>query len=331
MRNILLLLLIIQSLTAWSQNHKRISFKPEQYYSFFSASTKPVLNITPGDTITTSTVDCDGFDKFGIKRSIGEAENPLTGPFYIEGAEEGDILQINFLDIQFNRNTALSLPFFHERSMPQSIIEPLKNNSNKPIVWDLDFKNNKAKLHVPLEHLKKYEVAIHPFFGCVGLAAKGKEIGTGDSGPFGGNLDFSRITKSSKVSLPVYNKGALLYIGDGHAAQGDGELNWMALETSLNFTFTVNLIKKPNKQLEYPRVEDNTYIMSIGMDTSLDHALKIATKGLLDWLQEDYHLTLEEASQVMGTSMEYKISEIVDPQVEIVAMIKKSLLKNILK
>ena len=331
MKFLFFLLLSVISFVCDAQAPKRVNFTPNTYYSFFSADTKPVLTILPGDTIYTSSVDCDGFDKNNIKRSIGAAENPLTGPFYIQGAEEGDVLQITFTNMKFSRNTALCLPYFHERSMPSSITDMVKNNLT-PIVWDLDLKKNKARLQAPAAHLKNFEVAIRPFLGCIGLAApKGQEVGTGDSGPFGGNMDFNRVTKNASVYLPVYNKGGLLYLGDGHAAQGDGEINWMALETSLDYAFTVKLIKGTTKKIAYPRVEDATYIMTVGMDATLDNSLKIATKGMLAWLQEDYDLTIEEATQVMGTSLEYKITEIVDPKVEIVAMIKKTVLKNISK
>jgi len=331
MKYLLILSLTLSSFITNGQLHKKVIFTPTNYYSFFSASTKPVLIIKPGDTIVTSSVDCDGFDKYGTKRSIGAAENPLTGPFYIEGAEEGDVIQITFTDMKFSRNTALCLPFFHERSMPSSITDMVKNNLT-PIVWDLDLQKNKAKLQASSEHLKNFEVAINPFLGCVGLAApQGQEVGTGDSGPFGGNMDFNRVTKHASVYLPVYNKGGLLYLGDGHAAQGDGELNWMALETSIDYAFTVKLIKGQAKKQAYPRVEDAMYIMTVGMDATLDNSLKIATKGMLDWLQEDYGLSIEEATQVMGSSIEYKIAEIVDPKVEVVAMIKKDVLSKIQK
>ena len=331
MKYISVLFLSLISIIGVAQKPKKVNFTPSTYYSFFDAETKPVIHILPGDTIYTSSVDCDGFDKNGKKCSIGKAENPLTGPFYIEGAEEGDIIQINFIDMKFSRNTALCLPYFHERSMPNSISELVKNNLD-PIVWNLDLKKNKAKLQTPTKHLKNFKVSINPFLGCVGLAApKGQLVGTGDAGPFGGNMDFNRVTKNASVYLPVYNKGGLLYLGDGHAAQGDGEINWMALETSLDFAFTVKLIKNQTKKLEYPRIEDATYIMTVGIDKTLDNAIKIASKGMLDWLKENYQLTIEEATQVMGSSLEYKIPEIVDPQVEVVAMIKKSVLKHISK
>ena len=103
------------------------------------------------------------------------------------------------------------------------------------------------------------------------------------------------------------------------------------METSLNVEFTVQIIKREVLSLNYPRVEDSTYLMAIGFDKSLDEALKIATSGLLEWLQQDYHLSLQEATQVMSTSIEYTIAEIADPQVEVVAKIKKEVLTTLKK
>ena len=104
-----------------------------------------------------------------------------------------------------------------------------------------------------------------------------------------------------------------------------------ALETSMDVVFVVNVIKKEVLTLSYPRVEDAEYIMSIGVNKSLEQALKIATAGLLQWLQQDYHLTFGEATQVMSTSVEYTIAEIADPEVEVVIKIKKEVLKGLKK
>ena len=133
------------------------------------------------------------------------------------------------------------------------------------------------------------------------------------------------------VYLPVFNYGAYLYVGDGHAVQGDGEIAGNALETSLDIEFTVKVIKKDSLKVIYPRIEDSIYIMAVGLDKSLDNALKIATAGLLDWLQADYHLSLQEATQVMSTSIEYSIAEIADRDVEIVAKIPKQILRGLKK
>lgn len=331
MKPLLFIAILLYSMSCIAQKHKRVKFTPTNYYSFFSGSTKPELMIQPGDTIVTSSIDCEGFDKNLKKCTIGAAVNPLTGPFFIDGAEVGDIVKVTFTDIRFSRNTAMCLPFFHERSMQDSITRLAKNDS-VPLIWDLHFKKNTASLHNKTEHLKNFEVELHPFFGCVGLAAHGNEmLSTADAGPAGGNMDFNRVKKNATVYLPVYHKGGLLYIGDGHAAQGDGEINLSALETSLDYDFVTEVIKKPLRQIDYPRVEDDTYIMTVGMDATLDNALKIANKGMLVWLQELYHLSIEEATQVMGSSLEYKITEIVDPKVEVAAMIKKKVLNKIVK
>jgi amidase len=120
-------------------------------------------------------------------------------------------------------------------------------------------------------------------------------------------------------------------MGDAHAAQGDGELTGSALETSTDFAFTVKVIKNKELKLSFPRIEDDTFIMAVGLDEKLDNALKYATMNLLDWLQFGYGLSLKEATQVIGFSVEYRIPEIADPKVEVVAMIRKDILNGLKK
>ena len=116
---------------------------------------------------------------------------------------------------------------------------------------------------------------------------------------------------------------------NGSTSTGSGEITGTALETSLDVEFTIELIKSNILQIKSPLVEDSTYIMAIGSSTTLDKALKIASSGLLAWLQQDYHLTLQEATQVMSTVIEYTIAEIADPEVIVVAKIKKDFLKSL--
>jgi len=123
------------------------------------------------------------------------------------------------------------------------------------------------------------------------------------------------------VSAP----GALLYVGDGHAAQGDGELNGNALETSMEVEFTVDLI--PGKRTMAPRVESATHIMTMGLAGSLDDAFRSATAGMAQWLTDDYKLTPSEVAQVLGTSAEYKVSEVADRNAGIVLKINKARLQ----
>jgi amidase len=324
----LVLLFCLVPKVTWGQTNKRIEFHPTTFYRTFSPSAKPVLKLLPGDTVYSESIDAGGFDKKGVK--VTEGGNPLTGPFYIEGVSEGDVVAITLTKVALNRNYASTFEIFVPRSLPKSIVNQLWKKT-EPVDWNLDLENGTASPKVTHEHLGDFKIQLKPFLGCVGVAPKGKEIRTYDSGPFGGNLDFCRAPGGATIYLPVFHNGALLYLGDGHAVQGDGELTGSALETSMDFAFTVDVIQKEKMQLDFPRIEDSTYIMAVGLDKDLDKALKFATKNLLDWLQEDYKLSLQEATQVIGTSIEYRIAEIADPKVEVVAMIRKDILKGLKK
>jgi len=113
----------------------------------------------------------------------------------------------------------------------------------------------------------------------------------------------------------------LLYVGDGHAVQGDGELNGNALETSMDVDFTVDVIA--SKSLMTPRVESSTHIMTVGLGGTLEDALRAATAGLGQWLEQDYSLTASEIAIVLGSSVEYTISEVADRNAGVVAKLKK--------
>ena len=178
-----------------------------------------------------------------------------------------------------------------------------------------------------LQHLS---VPLHPFLGCVGVAPEGtKQISTGASGEYGGNLDFSLITKGATVYLPVYHSGGLLYLGDGHAAQGDGELNGDALETSMNFSFTVRALKKADFPLEVPMVENADYLMFFAIESSFNKSTKAATMALNNWLQNRYRLSLKQTSQVIGPAIQYRIPKIAANISEVVVLIPKRILKQL--
>jgi acetamidase/formamidase len=290
---------------------------------------EPVLKIHEGDTVKTETVDASGADKNGIRKAHGG--NPLTGPFYIEDASAGDILAVTFTKISLNRSYAFTTENFVARSLSKEITGQFKKT--KIVRWKLDTQNNFASPDTSYEHLKFFKVPLDPFLGCVGVAPTNNknEILSFFQGSFGGNLDYSSVRQSSTIYLPVFHDGAFLFLGDAHAAQGDGELAGNALETSMDVEFTVRIIKTPTYNLSFPRIEDPNYIMAMGVDKSLDDALKLATKNLVDWLQNDYKLSIQEASQVVSTSIEYTIAEIADPDVEIVAKIKKEILRGLKK
>ena len=159
--------------------------------------------------------------------------------------------------------------------------------------------------------------------GCVAVAPGSAQAapGTGDSGRWGGNMDFNEIVEGATIYLPVSVAGALLYVGDGHAAQGDGELNGNALETSMDVEFTVDVI--PAKSVRGPRVESATQIMAMGLSGSLDDAMREATASMAQWLTDEYKLTPSEVAQVLGTSAEYRVSEVADRNAGMVLKISK--------
>jgi acetamidase/formamidase len=280
--------------------------------------------------VSTETIDAGGFDKNGVKRQ--KPGNPLTGPFHIENSSAGDVLAVTITRLNLNRSTAFTTESFSSRAVPKMIAKEM--GKFKLVKWSLDTLAGFATINdTSYQHLQNFKVPLKPFLGCIGVAPSNKknEILSFFQGAFGGNMDFDGVTQHATVYLPVFHEGAYLYLGDGHALQGHGEIAGNALETSLNVEFTVRVIKKEVLSLNYPRVEDSTYLMATGFNKSLDEALRIATNGLLEWLRQDYHLSLQEATQVMSTSIEYTIAEIADPEVEVVAKIKKEVLKTLKK
>jgi acetamidase/formamidase len=320
------------SISLSAQPAKHLEFSPTNFSHLFSLRPEPVLRIRAGDTIHTETVDAMGYDQKGVHRTRGG--NPLTGPFFVEGAMPGDVLAIRLVEVALNRDYASTSESFVSRSMPKEIA--VKFKKSRLVRWRLDRQNNLASLDASLDtvypHLRSFKVPINPFLGCVGVAPDNRknEILSFFQGPFGGNLDYNRVRTGSTVYLPVFHEGAYLYIGDGHALQGDGEIAGNALETSMNVVFSVQLIKKDSSALAYPRVEDGDYLMALGTAKETPEALKNASKNLLDWLQKTYSLSLPEATQVISTGIEYSIGEIADPEVVVVAKIKKTLLAQIL-
>jgi len=193
--------------------------------------------------------------------------------------------------------------------------------------WHLDTQRQVATPEKPTEHLAQYTVPLRPMLGCIAVAPNSAQAapGTGDSGRWGGNMDFNEIVEGATVYLGVNVPGALLYVGDGHAAQGDGELNGNALETSMDAEFTVDVI--PAKSIMSPRVESATHLMAMGLSGSLDDAFRTATASMAQWLTDKYGLTPSEVALVLGTAAEYKVSEVADRNAAVVLKINKERLQ----
>ncbi|MGZ4853941.1 MAG: acetamidase/formamidase family protein [Candidatus Angelobacter sp.] len=305
------------------QHHE---FTPTVFYRQFSPLNKPVLTVWPGDSIHTTTVDAGGTDEKGVTRVLGG--NPETGPFYIETAAPGDTLVVHFTRIRLNRDYAISDDGIVERALNSDTAAKTKDLF-KDVRWHLDLQRGVATSEKPGDHLKQYTVPLRPMLGCVATSVGLAQAppGTGDSGRYGGNMDFNEIVEGATVYLPVGAPGALLYVGDGHAAQGDGELNGNALETSMDVEFTIDVI--PGQRVFAPRVESPTHIIAMGLAGLLDDAFRQATANMVNWLTEKYALTPSEIAQVLGTSAEYKVSEVADRNAGMVLMIRKDRLLSL--
>lgn len=299
-------------------------FAPSVYYREFSASNKPVLWLNPGDSIHTTTVDAGGTDQDGHRQVLGG--NPQTGPFYIRTAIPGDTLVVHLTRLRLNRDYAISDDGLVGRGTDNYLAVKMKDGG-KTVLWHLDIAQGLASLEKPGAHMAAYTVPVHPMLGCIATApapSRGAPP-TGDSGSYGGNMDFNEIVEGATIYLPVSVPGALLYLGDGHAAQGDGELNGNALETSLDVGFTVDVI--PGRRTPGPRVESTTHLMAMGLGGSLDDAFKSATANMAGWVAEDYKLTSAETAELFGTAAEYRVSEVADRNAGVVLKISKERLK----
>ena len=302
------------------------TFEPTEFQHYFSGAIAPVLRIHPGDTVKTWSVDAGGTDPKGVRRTSGG--NPLTGPFYIEGAVPGDTLAIHFNRIRLNRDSAISGPLIVNDALSSDYVEHRKKVEGYDSDWKIDRETGFASLAKPTETMKNYRVPLAPMLGCVGVAPPGgNQYRSGYLGSFGGNMDYNQLREGATVYLPVYVLGALLFVGDGHALQGAGELTGDALETSMDIEFTVSL--EPGVAPPGPRMENADYLMASGITGSLDDAFRYATTNLVRWLEKKYGLNAAEVSSVLGTSMVYDVAEVVDPQEHVVAKVPKSVLAGL--
>jgi amidase len=301
-------------------------FTPTKFYNYFSSKYEPVLHVLPGDTIETWSVDAAGIDASGKRRAPGG--NPLTGPFFVDGAWPGDTLVVKLNRVRLTRDTAVSGDQIVPTALGPGYYRDLKFDEKFSSEWTLDRAAGVARLTKPSEHLKNYTVPLKPMLGCIAVAPPQEmSFRSGYLGAWGGNMDFSQLVEGATLYLPVMHPGALLFLGDGHAAQGDGELTGDALETSMEFSVTVELVK--NTALPQPRAENAQFRMASGIANGLQEALQQATTNLSRWLADDYKLAPNEVAIVLGTAIQYQIAEVVDPLVHVVAKIDKKALAGL--
>jgi len=310
-------------------------FKPSKYY-FTYGPNEPAYHIRSGDVVITPTVDAGGYDSTGAPlpeeakqknpSTILSTSNPLVGPFYVEGAELGDTLVVKIESISLNRQTAWSVILPHFGSLteeaPDRRLLLNKPIEEKPFQWMLDLERKTGMLELPGSRLKKVDIPLHPFIGSIGVAPRFGRVETSlTPGEYGGNMDCVETKEGTTLYFPVFVEGGYLGLGDVHAAQGDGELCGVALETTADVRFRFDVIK--DKKIEWPRLEDEEWIMVAGSSRPLMEAYKIAHYELLKWLVVDYGFEEWEGLQLLSQVGRCRVGNVCDPRYTVVAKFPK--------
>ncbi len=291
---------------------------------------EPVARLKPGDILETNSVDAFGnaIQKPGDTMSMVKGDNPLTGPFYIEGAQPGDTLAVKILDLQVEGNQGIGAfaPGFgalNETSYTPMLHPPLPE---KIWFYPIDHATNTATFQA-LDSNFKVKIPLHPFFGCIGVAPAGGEARSSIvPAEFGGNMDSPEASVGNTIYFPVNVPGALLYMGDGHAAMGDGEVAGTAIEVPLRARLQVSVIK--GQKISWPRFENDDAIMTVGAYRPLDDCVRIAFTELVNWIHNDYGLSELDAYELLSKVARIHLNEMVDPNYVIVASIEKKFLPS---
>jgi acetamidase/formamidase len=247
-----------------------------------------------------------------------------VGPIAIEGAEPGDTLVVEVLKVRPNRDTAVSTQGGRFGALvPDSRTAFLNETFPRGrYVWRLDRQAMTGTVDLPGSASKTATIPLRPMLGRVATAPEGDAAFDGLwPGDFGGNMDASDVREGTTVYLPVFHAGALFYFGDGHAAQGDGEVCGSGLETSMDVAFRFGLRK--HKAIAWPRLEDAEHLMVAGSARPLTDALRIAFVELVEWLVADYGFAKADAYQLVSQVAVVRVANVVDPLYTVVAKFPK--------
>ena len=255
---------------------------------YLFATAEPVLHLKSGDILDTNTLDCfgNGLKKPGDTLSMATGDNPLTGPFYVDGAEPGDTLAVKILDLQVDGNTGVG--------------------AFAPGFGAINETNYTPMLHAPLPE----RVWFYP-------------INHADNTATFKALD-SEASVGNTVYFPVNVKGGLLYLGDGHAAMGDGEIAGTAIEVPLKARVQLSVIKR--RTISWPQFENDDAIMTVGAYRPVDDAVRIAFTELVHWIHRDYGLSELDAYELLSKVGKIHLNEMVDPNYVVVASVEKKYL-----
>jgi acetamidase/formamidase len=318
-----------------AKTHRLLATPDTVAYGYYWADAKPVLRIASGDIIDVDTLLTNtpaGLAKAGVPdeaiqaslKSVvtevtGDRKGPgghiLTGPVYVEGAEPGDVLEVKILAIDLALDYGYNgcsgyLPANCDRDLPSKIIHL----------------NRKA---MTAEFLPGIVIPLKPFYGSIGIApvpAVGR-LSSNPPGRHAGNLDNRELVAGSTLYIPVFAAGALFEIGDGHAAQGDGEVDQTAIETSLRGRLQLTVRK--DMKLKWPRAETRSDYISMATDPDLAVATQGAIQEMVDFLVAEKHLTQHQAYQLVSIAGNVAITQLVDkPNLGVHVRLPKSIFQG---
>jgi acetamidase/formamidase len=300
-------------------------------WGYYDAAAKPVLRIKSGDTVEVQTLitnSPEGLEKallppaqveqtlrdvFKEVTDKGPGGHILTGPIYVEGAEPGDTLEVRILKIQ------LALPYSYNGFSQRGGLLPEDFPRTRIKIIPLDEKRMVARF------AEGIEIPLRPFFGSMGVAPP-KSAGRISSVPPGvhaGNLDNKELVAGTTLFIPVHAKGALFAVGDGHAAQGDGEIDITALETSLKGT--LQFVVRKDRRLRWPRAETPTHFIVMGLDKDLTQAMKLAAREAIDFLTTEKELSPDQAYMLASVAVNFRVTQVVDGTKGVHGMIPKAI------
>jgi acetamidase/formamidase len=291
-------------------------FRPTRYFNVIGTA-EPCLHVADGDTVIADTVDASGLDASEV--AVAERPNPMTGPFFIEGAEPGDTLAVRIDRLTPSRATGWTVS-----PLAFTVLDPASIPDRPPferVVWIIDANAGTVRLREPPKGLENFAPAIAPMIGCFGVApARGQAFLTATSAQNGGNMDYRLFAPGTTAWFPVSLPGALFYLGDGHACQGDGEITGTGVETSFEMEVTFRVLKRT---ITWPRGETGDDIFTVGNARPLDQALQHATTEMVRWLGEDYGLEPRAASHLMGQVVRYDVGNVFNPAFTVACRIAK--------
>jgi acetamidase/formamidase len=330
------LLTVSSGASAQAQKVHKLPATPQTVaYGYYWSEAKPALTIASGDIVEVTTMltntptrleqagvapnDVEQELRDIVAQVTGDARGPgghiLTGPIFVQGADSGDVLEVKILSID------LKIPYGYNGCSGFARDLCVRGDPTSTRIIRLDDKR-KVGIFAP-----GIEVPLHPFFGSMGVApaaALGRVSSTPPS-THAGNLDNREFVAGTTLYIPVFVKGALFEIGDGHAAQGDGEVDQTAIETSLKGR--IQLTVRKDMKLDWPRGETPTHWITMGTDTSLTKATRIAIDQMVKFLMERKGLSQMAAYQLASVAADLRITELVDQNVGVHMMVAKALVK----